>query len=97
MGVEGWVALPLLLVGLFFFAAGTAALVRFPDLLTRLHGLTKADMLGLGWIVLGLLPLSRSFLEAAKMIFTWLLVLVAGAAVAQLFAASEARRERRGR
>ena len=30
--------------------------LRFPDQLTRLHALTKVDNLGLGLIVLGLLP-----------------------------------------
>ena len=32
--------------GAFFFLAGTVGLLRFPDLLTRLHALTKADNLG---------------------------------------------------
>ena len=34
--------------GVFFFLAGTVGLLRFPDSLTRLHALTKADNLGLG-------------------------------------------------
>ena len=42
--------------GVFFFFAGTVALLRFPDSLSRLHALTKADNLGLGFVVLGLLP-----------------------------------------
>ena len=42
--------------GAFFFLAGTVGLLRFPDPLTRLHALTKADNLGLGLVVLGLLP-----------------------------------------
>ena len=42
--------------GSFFFLAGTVGLLRFPDALTRLHALTKADNLGLGLVVLGLLP-----------------------------------------
>ena len=42
--------------GAFFFFAGTVGLLRFPDSLTRLHALTKADNLGLGLVVLGLLP-----------------------------------------
>ncbi len=46
--------------GAFFFVAGTAGLLRFPDTLTRLHALTKADNLGLGLVVLGLLPLAGS-------------------------------------
>ena len=42
--------------GAFFFLAGTVGLLRFPDSFTRLHALTKADNLGLGLVVLGLLP-----------------------------------------
>jgi multicomponent Na+:H+ antiporter subunit G len=42
--------------GALFFMAGTVGLLRFPDTLTRLHALTKADNLGLGLVVLGLLP-----------------------------------------
>ena len=34
--------------GVFFFLAGTVGLLRFPDALSRLHALTKADNLGLG-------------------------------------------------
>ena len=45
--------------GAFFFLAGTVGLLRFPDSLTRLHALTKVDNLGLGLIVLGLLPQAR--------------------------------------
>jgi len=39
--------------GAFFFFAGTVGLLRFPDALSRLHALTKADNLGLGLVVLG--------------------------------------------
>ncbi len=39
-------------VGAFFFLAGTVGLLRFPDALSRLHALTKADNLGLGLVVL---------------------------------------------
>lgn len=45
--------------GAFFFLAGTMGLLRFPDTLTRLHALTKADNLGLGLVVVGLLPHAR--------------------------------------
>ncbi|MGY3120291.1 multisubunit Na+/H+ antiporter MnhG subunit [Bradyrhizobium sp. S3.14.4] len=35
--------------GVFFFFAGTVGLLRFPDTLTRLHALSKADNLGPGF------------------------------------------------
>jgi multicomponent Na+:H+ antiporter subunit G len=72
--------------GGFFFLAGTAGLLRFPDALTRLHALTKADNLGLGLVVLGLLPRVDRPLDALKLVVVWLLVLVAGATVSQLIA-----------
>jgi multicomponent Na+:H+ antiporter subunit G len=77
--------------GAFFFLAGTVGLLRFPDAFTRLHALTKADNLGLGLIVLGLLPQSDSPLGALKLICVWLLVLLCGATVAQLIAGTARR------
>ena len=71
-------------VGVFFFLAGTMGLLRFPDALSRLHALTKADNLGLGLVVLGLLPRSESLLGALKLVAIWALVQLAGATAAQL-------------
>jgi multicomponent Na+:H+ antiporter subunit G len=70
--------------GTFFFFAGTVGLLRFPDSLTRLHALTKADNLGLGLVVLGLIPHAESALAAFKLIVIWALVLLSGASAAQL-------------
>ena len=72
--------------GAVFFLAGTVGLLRFPDSLTRLHALTKADNLGLGLIVLGLLPRADSLLTGFKLVLVWLLALLAGAIVSQLIA-----------
>jgi multicomponent Na+:H+ antiporter subunit G len=72
--------------GAFFFLAGSIGLLRFPDALSRLHALTKADNLGLGLVMLGLLPRAGSLLAALKLVFVWLLVLLASAMVSQLIA-----------
>jgi multicomponent Na+:H+ antiporter subunit G len=72
--------------GVFFYAAGTVGLLRFPDALSRLHALTKADNLGLGLVVLGLLPRAGSPLAALKLLAIWALVQLAGATTAQLMA-----------
>ncbi len=72
--------------GCVFFVAGTVGLLRFPDALTRLHALTKADNLGLGLIMLGLLPQAGGLLGALKLIAVWTLALVAGAFVSQVMA-----------
>jgi multicomponent Na+:H+ antiporter subunit G len=73
-------------VGMFFFLAGTVGLLRFPDTLTRLHALTKADNLGFGLIVLGLLPQSPDVASGLKLVVVWLLVQLAGASASQLIA-----------
>ena len=74
------------ITGIVFFLAGTVGLLRFPDSLTRLHALTKADNLGLGLIVLGLLPLAPDWQGALKLVVIWLLTLLGSAIASQLIA-----------
>lgn len=74
----------LVLGGVIFFLAGTVGLLRFPDQLTRLHALTKADNLGLGLIVVGLLPQAAGILAGLKLVAVWLLAQLAGAAATRL-------------
>ena len=78
--------------GAFFFVAGTVGLLRFPDSLTRLHALTKADNLGLGLVVLGLLPRAASLLDGLRLVAIWALVLLSGASTAQLIGRALRRR-----
>ena len=70
--------------GVIFFLAGTVGLLRFPDQLTRLHALTKADNLGLGLIVIGLLPQVAGISAGLKLVAVWLLAQLAGAAATRL-------------
>jgi multicomponent Na+:H+ antiporter subunit G len=72
--------------GAFFYLAGAVGLLRFPDAFTRLHALTKADNLGLGLVVLGLLPRADGILGGLKLVAVWLLVLVSGSAVSRIIA-----------
>jgi multicomponent Na+:H+ antiporter subunit G len=81
------------LAGAFFFIAGTLGLLRFGDTLSRVHALTKADNLGLGLIVLGLLPLADSTADALKLIVIWALVLLGGTTAAQLVAGAVRREQ----
>jgi len=76
----------LITAGAVFFLAGTAGLVRFPDLFSRLHALTKADNLGLGLICLGLAWHNNSPTIALKLLLIWLLVLLASAVSCHLVA-----------
>lgn len=75
--------------GAILFLAGTVGLLRFPDGLTRLHALTKVDNLGLGLIVLGLLPETGGLLGSLKLISIWVLVQLSGAIVTQIIAGAE--------
>ena len=81
--------------GAFFFLAGTVGLLRFPDAYTRLHALTKADNLGLGLVVLGLLPQVDSVVAGLKLVAIWLLVLLSGATASQLIVRAIRRGSRR--
>ena len=87
----------LLVGGGAFFLAGTVGLLRFPDVFARLHALTKADNVGLGLIVLALAIDSGSPAVMAKLLLTWLLVLLASASVAHLVARAALRRGLRPR
>lgn len=76
-----WASAGLLLAGAGFYLAGTLGLLRFPDVYTRLHALTKADNLGLGLLVLGLAIQAETLAAALKILLVWPLVLAASAAV----------------
>lgn len=86
--VADGVAIVLCLAGTCFFVAGTVGLLRFPDVYTRLHALTKADNLGLGLVSIGLALQSASWLVAVKVLLVWILALAASATVCNLVAES---------
>ncbi len=67
------------MTGLFFFTAGTLGLLRFPDVFSRLHALTKADNLGLGFIASGLIPQVASVFDALQLVVIWFLAMISGA------------------
>lgn len=60
--------------GAVFFLAGSLGLLRFPDVYSRLHALTKADNVGLGLVVAGLAVQAESGAAALKLVLVWLLV-----------------------
>ena len=82
----------LLLGGAAFFFAGTLGMLRFPDVFSRLHALTKGDNVGLGLTVLGLAVRAESFAVVGKLALIWMLVLLAGATASHLIARSSLRR-----
>jgi len=56
-------------LGAVFFLIGSVAVLRFPDVYTRLHGTTKCDTLGLGLILVGLILYEGATLASVKMVF----------------------------
>ena len=86
MSASEYLSAALLIAGALFFLAGTLGLLRFPDVYTRLHALTKADNLGLGLMITGLAVQAESWAAAGKLLLIWVLVLLAGASVAHLIA-----------
>jgi len=72
--------------GSFFFLAGKLGLLRFPDTLSRLHALSKADNLGLGLIVLALLPRASGVLEGAELIGIWAFAQISASTASRLIA-----------
>lgn len=82
-----------IIIGGVFYFAGTVGLLRFPDVYTRLHALTKADNLGLGFIALAIALQLSSYALMLKLLLIWILVMIAGACVAQLIARGAMLRE----
>lgn len=76
----------LLGAGAVFFAGGTCGLLRFPDTFSRLHSLTKADNLGLGFVVAGLVLQASSTVVAAKLVLVWIVAVVASASASYILA-----------
>ncbi|HEV2553108.1 MAG TPA: monovalent cation/H(+) antiporter subunit G [Bosea sp. (in: a-proteobacteria)] len=93
MGLSDVFTLVCVVAGAILFLAGTLGLLRFPDTLSRLHALSKADNLGLGLIVLGLLPLQASLMGGVKLVCIWLLAQLSAATATQLIAGIAARRK----
>ncbi|MDP2126037.1 MAG: monovalent cation/H(+) antiporter subunit G [Pseudohongiella sp.] len=75
-----------MIAGAVFFVTGALGLLRFPDVYSRLHAVTKTDTLGLGLLTVGLALKSGSFGTALLLFVIWLLVLASGAVNCQLLA-----------
>lgn len=86
MSAWDWIAAIFFTSGCFFFLAGAVGLVRFPDVLTRLHALTKADNVGLGMIALGSMLLADSWAVVLKIALVWIIVLISSATTSYLIA-----------
>ena len=53
MTILSFIAIVLILLGLFFFVAGTVGILRLPDFYTRLHAAGKCDSLAAVLMICG--------------------------------------------
>ncbi|MCL5974522.1 MAG: monovalent cation/H(+) antiporter subunit G [Gammaproteobacteria bacterium] len=81
-----WLSFVVISAGVFFFIAGTVGLIRFPDAYSRLHAITKADTLGLGLVIFGLIMQADSLRNVIVMLSIWLLMMASAATACQLLA-----------
>ncbi|MFV8834192.1 monovalent cation/H(+) antiporter subunit G [Aquisalimonas sp.] len=89
-----WLAAALIGSGLVFFLAGTVGLLRFPDVYTRLHALTKADNTGLGLLAAGVALLSGTWQAILLIALIWFLAVTAASIACHLVARHHLRDER---
>jgi multicomponent Na+:H+ antiporter subunit G len=86
IAIQEWASLLLIAIGAVFFLAGSVGLLRFPDVYARLHALTKADNLGLGLVVTGLIVRHGTLALSLKLLLIWLLVILSSATACNLVA-----------
>ncbi|HSV30847.1 MAG TPA: monovalent cation/H(+) antiporter subunit G [Atribacteraceae bacterium] len=75
-----------LVLGALFFLLGTIGLLRFPDVYTRLHAVTKCDTLGLGLILVGLMLYEGATLTSVKIAFIIIFVFLTSPTAAHALA-----------
>jgi multicomponent Na+:H+ antiporter subunit G len=86
MTIPEVIGLVCIAAGMPFFLSGTIGMLRFPDIFTRLHALTKADNVGLGFLILGLSLHADNWFVVIKLVLIWVLVLIASSASCHLVA-----------
>jgi multicomponent Na+:H+ antiporter subunit G len=73
-------------LGTLFFLLGTIGLLRFPEVYTRLHAVTKSDTLGMGLILVGLMLYQGITLDSVKMLFIIIFVFLTSPTAAHALA-----------
>ncbi|MEM9782930.1 MAG: monovalent cation/H(+) antiporter subunit G [Pseudomonadota bacterium] len=86
-------AAALLAAGAFFMVAAALAVLRLPDPLSRLHGVTKAETAGLGLMLAGAVVLEPSWRAGLLAAAAWIATAGAGAAASHMIAVRLIREE----
>jgi len=72
--------------GFFFLLVALLGMLRLPDVLTRMHAMSKCDTLGAGLILLGLFLLQPELTEKVKIVLVIFLIAVINPVVTHLIA-----------
>lgn len=88
MELQAAVSVVLIAAGVVFFGAGSVGLLRLPDLLSRLHALTKADNVGLGLVAMGLVLQADGAFEVLRLLLVWVLAMFSSSVTCYLVANS---------
>lgn len=75
--------------GLFFFLVGTIGIIRFPDVLTRIHSAAKCDTLGALLCLVGLIIFNRFNIISLKLILVLLFIWLTNPTATHLIAKAE--------
>ncbi len=85
-----------IIAGLLFFLAGTVGLLRFPDIYSRLHAVTKADNAGLGLLAVGIALLADTWRLVLLIALLWMVAVIASSVACHLVARHHLREEDQG-
>jgi multicomponent Na+:H+ antiporter subunit G len=72
-----WLGGTLMLVGAFFFFAGTVGFYRLPDFFTRMHAISKSDTLGASLSMLGVACCTGWSLISVKLVLVAVFIFIA--------------------
>jgi multicomponent Na+:H+ antiporter subunit G len=69
-----WIAITLIVIGLFFLAVGSIGMLRLPDVFARAHALSVTDSLGALFVLLGLAVYEGLGMNSLKIIVVLALI-----------------------
>lgn len=75
--------------GLFFFFVGTVGIIRFPDILSRIHAAAKCDTLGAFLCLIGLIIFNGFNVVSLKMLFILLFIWITNPTATHLIGKAE--------
>lgn len=78
-----------LLGGLFFFLVGTIGILRFPDVLTRVHSAAKCDTLGAFLCLIGLIIFNGFNILSLKLLLVLVFIWVTNPTATHLIGKAE--------